>query len=399
MTRASQRQLSPQSSRLEAQKSPVSHNHIHPTGIAARAQAIMHDGDNSERPVREKLRNTSIAPTAQDPKSPLSPSSDITMASDDSAQISGVANTGRTNNNAQSEKSSLKKKRSFEDGEATDQPEKHVRKRSRSREPEKPEKAEDTDRIDTNTESETSSLKKRSFERVEATDQPEKHVRKRSRSREPEKSEKSEDTDLTDANIQSETSSLKKKRSFEDVEAAAEPEEPVRKRSKSRDPEELADAAVNHPKQAQTLDPTVSTEHATENGSEKANETYSEHPTTPPTKAAATTQDDKETVTSPKNKRSREEFLEDHVDEKAGSTIDSAKPDAASDTGVKETVERKDTPSEEPKSKRHRDSSSPQPEDAPEQDKSKTETGAIKVSFYYPSSTWSQILSFTGFRS
>ncbi|KAI9693076.1 MAG: hypothetical protein M1822_005071 [Bathelium mastoideum] len=242
----------------------------------------MHESDNGERPVREKLKNTSIAATAQGPKSPLSPSSDIAMATDDSEQIASPVKESMP-----PEISSLKKKRSFEDVEAADQSEEH-------------------------------------------SANSERHVRKRSRSREPEKSE--------------------------DV-ASNDQDRPV----------EMSEAG------------TVAG-HTTGIGSEPMQAASTAHPATPPAEAQVTAQDNnKGAVSSPKNKRSREEFLEDHADAKMESTSKGAKPDAKANTTGGESGDVTGTPSEEPKSKRHRDSNSPQPDEVPTQEKVETEVGTAKL--------------------
>ncbi|KAL9090473.1 MAG: hypothetical protein Q9165_005234 [Trypethelium subeluteriae] len=242
----------------------------------------MHEVENGERPVREKLKNTSIAATTSDPGSPPEPNPDIAMANDDSTKSSNMV-TG----SEQKEPGSLKKKRSFEDVEAADNSQDHSK-------------------------------------------HPEKHVRKRSRSREPGSSEED---------------------------------------SASQDAE----------KSPNTSGANASAENANQNGSKETPMVKDKRPTTPPAEVEEYMQDSKEGLTSPKNKRSREEFLEDHAEGKAEPTKESEKKNIASDSNLGNLESDKGTPSGEPKSKRHRDSNSPQPEDAKPVAKSESETAATKA--------------------
>ncbi|KAF2237013.1 hypothetical protein EV356DRAFT_512286 [Viridothelium virens] len=282
MTRSSQRQLSPQASEPNTTKLPVSQNHAQSNGFATQPSATMQEVENGERPVREKLKNTSIAATISDPGSPPEPDLDTAMANDDSTKSSNMI-TG----SEPKERGSLKKKRSFEDVEAADNSQDHSK-------------------------------------------HPEKHVRKRSRSREPESPE--EDSAPQDAKMSPNTSG--------------------------------ADASA---------------ENSDQNGSKEAQMVQDKQPSTPSAEAEENMQDSKEGLTSPKNKRSREEFLEDHAEDKVEPTGESEKKNIASDINLEDLENDKGTPSGEPKSKRHRDSSSPQPEDAKSIAKSETETTATKV--------------------
>ena len=262
MTRSSQRQLSPQASEPSTPKTPVSQKTVQPNGTASQPTttqptAAMQEIENSERPIREKLKNTSIAAAAQNPKSPLSLTSDTTMTDDDSPIMANATVETR-----QKESGSLKKKRSFEDMEAAD-----------------------------NSES--------------ASVHTEKHVRKRSKSSEPEDSD-GEPTDTTETG--------------------------------------------------------TSTQHAIANGSKDKQTAQAQQPSTPTRDTEASSRDTIDNLASPKNKRSREEFLQDHSNDKARSTGESAGRNTTSDTTVGDVVADKGTPSGEPKSKRHRDSDSPQSE-------------------------------------
>ena len=259
----------------------------------------MREVENSERPVREKLKNTSIATaTAQEPQSPSTINSDTAMANDESTKLSdSTIEKGPTENN------SLKKKRSFEDVEAAD------------------------------------SSQDRSAH-------PEKHVRKRSRSREPEKSE-----------------------------------DAISKDSEEQPYGSGTDALV---------------EHTAANGSEEVQMVQAERSSTPAAETDAMIEDNKDSLTSPKNKRSREEFLEDHAQDKVGSSRGHEKEKATSGTDVKKPAGDKGTPSGEPKSKRHRDSNSPQPDDAHQETEAETKVSTTKVGWPTPYCTRWEVLTRVG---
>ncbi|KAI9685334.1 MAG: hypothetical protein M1820_010821 [Bogoriella megaspora] len=111
----------------------------------------MSDVENSEPPVREQLKNTSIAPVDNSSESSPGSGVDTPASPKDNQEYRNV-----DMENGQTEPTKLRKKRSFEDVEKEEDAqghpihhhEKHVRKRSRSREPEKLDSDEASGSID-----------------------------------------------------------------------------------------------------------------------------------------------------------------------------------------------------------------------------------------------------------
>ncbi|KAJ9669826.1 hypothetical protein H2201_000212 [Coniosporium apollinis] len=174
---------------------------------------------------------------------------------------------------------------------------------------------------------------------------------------------------------QHERGRLRRKRSIEDVEEGHPTEEPptgnagrhVRKRSRDiRSSQHLSRSGSRKTSGEQSVQeisehemPDEETQAAPKNT--MMNGTISERPTSP--LAGSDQQNGKDFLTSPKNKRTRDEFLLDQ--EKASKVENEPKPTSHDppSTEVQNglTAQDKSAPAEEPKTKRHRDSNSPQP--------------------------------------
>ena len=315
MTRTStQRPLSPQPAHAgAAANAPNSAINVHENYTRT------HATDNSEPPVREKLKKTSITAESQAPGSGTAAEMCVPGAATASITTVTSPNVKSTKGVSDEERGRLTRKRSFDDVEV-DQPEYVLS--------EKPTRAENKDS----------------------------HARKRSRDSKDDRS----DNGYGRKKDRSESPLTEEKPSGA-VESATGNQGESLARSEScgtnngnrqRSTETSED--IHHHKERTSLPELV------EAGSDYKTASNEKH-ITPPLQEDNKREDDlRETVGSPKNKRTRDEFTKDegigHVDE----DVSNSKDESIDVNKVKN--------GDEPKSKRHRDSSSPQPEEVTEKE-------------------------------